>query len=102
VMVFEFVGAELVYAESRKAPPGQRVLTRSFSSQPNVATAKSTHSSKSFSGPRFPRKKYAAAPITIEKNPAAPAINVNPPQSTRAPGTPANFADHTGAYPKAT
>jgi len=94
-MVFESVGAGL-------APPGQRVLTRNFLSRPDVASAKSAHSSKSFSGPRFPRKKYDAAPITTEKNPTAPAINVNPPQSTRAPGMPANFADQTGAYPKAT
>ena len=38
----------------------------------------------------------------MEKNPTAPAIEMNPPESTRAPGTPANFDDHTGAYPKAT
>src|SRR5690348_4325367 len=65
-------------------------------------TSLKNQSSKSFSGPRFARKKYAEAPITIDKNPTPPAISVTAPQSTRAPGTFANFSDATGAYPSTT
>src|SRR5580692_166257 len=42
------------------------------------------------SAPRLFRKKYAEAPITIEKNATTAASIANAPKSTRAPGTAAN------------
>jgi len=51
------------------------------------------------SGPRFPRKKYAPAPITIAKKSTTPASIANAPGSTLAPATAPNRDDQIAAYP---
>jgi len=49
------------------------------------------------SAPRFPRKKYAPAPITIAKKSTTPANIANAPGSTRAPATAPNRVDQIAA-----
>jgi hypothetical protein len=53
----------------------------------------------SLSAPRFPRKKYAPAPITIAKKSTTPASIANAPGSTLAPATVPNRDDQIAAYP---
>jgi hypothetical protein len=49
------------------------------------------------SDPRFVRKKYAAAPITIAKKATTPARIAKAPGSTLAPATAANRCDQMAA-----